>query len=499
MQTIQHDTTDDTGISPPLRRLSLAFMELCETSNIATAVDDNESKNKLYIAMKDQQKCDINNYLGVLDGDFIRVGSVDKIDDEKYAMAYVVKRRDTKNLNFPKLEESDKIATEYNIWGRIPMRFLYPIRAKLSKKKMVSLETDLVNYRQLIPYLSITPEIIPNGGWYNYLKHSGILFRCTDKKEKGWSFSALLWDRGTTNAGKTCGACMSLQVINETIQANRPQLIGSRRCQFSIEYDTFGQKMTSKFKGMKQGILVYLPNISTIEVEKIYGVIPPEETALRLSLSALLITYTEIIYIMRRTIFLNQVHPFGGRPYFSQKWDETHTPYKNHFPFVCSSTRKRTIRSLYAYAEQVSKKWLNYERKIYPEYWSGLETTCIQTQELLSFSTTTRTKKSGRSIKNVSLLSLLPSPSSFPVETSNTPSGFKLVEGSLVALYLYYNGHTGWKRTRVLTCNSDGVTFEVNEIFTSEMHLLITLDIQCAIFHENETTSVGPLRSFICP
>lgn len=201
------------------------------------------------------------------------------------------------------------------------------------------------------PKRHFTMTFTPEEGWDAYVRAAGVYIK--HYGNNGIQFYARFW--GDTLAGKTGGLHMS------------PMGSCVRRCQFSVETGVRGANLRHVIAGTKAGMLVYVGNITNDTLQPC-GL----ESTARLSFTALLLTYVEMVSEVRRRVYSEPSHPLHGIDYESRVWDHTHKPTSAYF-YVHSKTgtpRKVFIREL---AHRRAENWILLEQIRAPSEW-GLHT-----------------------------------------------------------------------------------------------------------------------------
>ncbi len=514
-QLRQQHVTEVDPVASVVDGTSCALME-CPGSEDLTAGDD-DTGNLLYVAIARVHGSWDTGQLGVQPSDYVRVMN---ITDDNSAVAYVLRRNG--NAEFPDLAAADVLARSLKIYGRVPMSALMAMRpiteaattvgdgqsSAVVLPASVPMSRNPV-YDEIINALTCTPELIPEGGWHHYLENSGILFK-HDGGDR-WQFYAYFWGDNASMAGKTCGVCMS--PYSEKKCLTHEYLRGARHAQLSIERDSLGQSMMrGDLRGMKQGILMYLPAVTVSSVSRQLGVaVPEKETSVRLSLTGLLITYAEVVSIVRKAIFANLNHPCGGRPYPAQTWDETHTPYCTRFPGATRDEKPVATQDLsQEIAPKVAKKWLSYEKLQYPQYWPDEDYDALKAAfkkpAVRPRSSTGRRPREGKAGTKSNKRQR--SDAALPASVASSPALIEETQvlvkpGTSVAIFISWAGVTGWCKTRVKECpaleSAVGMTFEVDdEVFTEEMQQTLTRDVPFSVLDEkDEPVVTAPLYQFL--
>jgi len=196
------------------------------------------------------------------------------------------------------------------------------------------------------PFLTRTPSLTPQHGWAAYTRDSGVkgVFRAP----RSWYF---VMREGFSENAKHCGKTGGLHMSqNED---------GSRRCQLSVEYGVCGDSLIQTIPGSKAGVLMYLPRMGG-EMDTC------NESPTTISFSALLIVYIETVSRVRREIYANPSHPYGGRMYRGIEWDHTHVPFSKPWPVTSDTGR---VINLHTFSQRRADVWLQAERIASPDMW----------------------------------------------------------------------------------------------------------------------------------
>ena len=297
---------------------------------------DTTSVSRLYIAVTNVTT---PGYLCMKECDIIRV--------LPNHTGYVMARQDCDV--YPQLQSADAFAIQHGMCEKIDMDAVFCID--------LNYDVDVENskYDAILPYLAVT--VAPTGGWRHYLQDSGVHVHKSSTRDSFY-FTCDFW--GSHDACKTGWLSMPEHV--DTYLRKKDFLVASRRAQLCVISDSQGNDLRSSTKsGMKQGLLMYLGNVSLDAIKKHYKWVDSGDTTFKLSLSLLLLCYVETMSKLRLMLYSNEHHVKYQQQYASLQWDEEHKKY-HEFP-VCTPAHEEKVRvtDVSAKADGVCMKLIEHE------------------------------------------------------------------------------------------------------------------------------------------
>lgn len=286
---------------------------------------------------------------GLYVGDMLRVMFRTSSD---IAWCYLMRR--AKSPNWPvDILDVDTVAKQRRLFAWVPLSHMWVVNTPRAVP-------SVSEHSSMDPFLTKSPHLFPDGGWLPYLIGSGV--KGSFKAPKSWQFRARGFDKKLI--GKTGGLHMS-----ENGNA-------SRRCQLSVEYGIRDTSLMNTVPGTRAGVLMYLPNMY-VRSNGEDGQDVCYDTSVTLSFSALLIVYAEAVSIVRKTVYSNPSHTYGGKHYDHIRWDFAHEPFSKRWVVSGRCGSKKSI-NLYEHASKKANTWIQAEIVSSPELWKASISSQVQ-------------------------------------------------------------------------------------------------------------------------